>query len=274
MKGNFKKILLGASYYSYWFSHLVICLLCSCSVLSDSLQPLAAPRAVGCQASLSTGFPRTEYCHFLLQGIFPTQGSNPRLLHCRQVFFITEPAGKPQVICLYCYYYYYFSLSRVWLFVTPWAVAYQAPPSMGFSRQEYWSGLPFSFSRGSSQPRDRTRVSCIPGRRFNLWATREALSLVVIKQLEWSKIQSSRCSLSLPFLKLFCWPIINCTYLSYDLIGFDIYIISTIGFENILISAKSLCMPLCHASLLLPFPQFRIYNICNPYMKQFEHQHK
>ena len=35
------------------------------------------------------------------------------------------------------------SLSRVWLFVTPWTITYQAPPSMGFSRQEYWSGLPF-----------------------------------------------------------------------------------------------------------------------------------
>jgi len=35
------------------------------------------------------------------------------------------------------------SLSCVWLFVTPWTVAYQASPSMGFSRQEYWSGLPF-----------------------------------------------------------------------------------------------------------------------------------
>ena len=34
-------------------------------------------------------------------------------------------------------------LSCVPLFVTPWTVAYQAPPSMGFSRQEYWSGLPF-----------------------------------------------------------------------------------------------------------------------------------
>ena len=31
----------------------------------------------------------------------------------------------------------------VWLFVTPWTVAHQAPLSMGFSRQEYWSGLPF-----------------------------------------------------------------------------------------------------------------------------------
>ena len=35
------------------------------------------------------------------------------------------------------------SLSRVHLFATPWTVAYQAPLSMGFSRQEYWSRLPF-----------------------------------------------------------------------------------------------------------------------------------
>ena len=34
------------------------------------------------------------------------------------------------------------SLSHVQLFVTPWTVAYQVPPSMEFSRQEYWSGLP------------------------------------------------------------------------------------------------------------------------------------
>ena len=34
------------------------------------------------------------------------------------------------------------SLSCVWLFVTQWTAGYQAPPSMGFSRQEYWSGVP------------------------------------------------------------------------------------------------------------------------------------
>ena len=34
-------------------------------------------------------------------------------------------------------------LSHVRLFATPWTVAHQAPPSLGFSRQEYWSGLPF-----------------------------------------------------------------------------------------------------------------------------------
>ena len=33
-------------------------------------------------------------------------------------------------------------LSHVWLFVTPWTAAYQAPPSMGFSRWQYWSGVP------------------------------------------------------------------------------------------------------------------------------------
>ena len=35
------------------------------------------------------------------------------------------------------------SLNHVQLFATPWSVALQAPPSMEFSRQEYWSGLPF-----------------------------------------------------------------------------------------------------------------------------------
>ena len=38
------------------------------------------------------------------------------------------------------------SLSHVRLVATPWTAAYQAPPSMGFSRQEYWSGVPFAFS--------------------------------------------------------------------------------------------------------------------------------
>ena len=36
-------------------------------------------------------------------------------------------------------------LSRVRLFATPWTVAYQAPLSMGFSMQQYWSGLPFTY---------------------------------------------------------------------------------------------------------------------------------
>ena len=44
------------------------------------------------------------------------------------------------------------SLSRVRLFATPWTVAHQAPLSMGFSRQEYWSGLPFPSLGDLSNP--------------------------------------------------------------------------------------------------------------------------
>ena len=40
------------------------------------------------------------------------------------------------------------SLSRVWLLATSWTAAYQAPPSMEFSRQEYWSGVPLPFPNG------------------------------------------------------------------------------------------------------------------------------
>ena len=44
------------------------------------------------------------------------------------------------------------SLSRVRLFVIPWTAARQAPLSMGFSRQEYWSGLPFPTPEGLPNP--------------------------------------------------------------------------------------------------------------------------
>ena len=44
------------------------------------------------------------------------------------------------------------SPSHVQLFAIMWTVAYQAPPSMGFSRQEYWSGLPFPSPRDLSDP--------------------------------------------------------------------------------------------------------------------------
>ena len=100
-------------------------------------------------------------------------------------------------------------LSHVWFFVTPWTAARQYLLSMGFSRQEYWSELPclppgalpntcllhcrqilyhlshqgsprilkwvaYPFSRGTSQPKDWTQVSCTAGRFFTSWATREA----------------------------------------------------------------------------------------------------
>ena len=54
----------------------------------------------------------------------------------------------------------------------PWTVARQAPLSMGFSRQEYWSGLAFPSPEalGSSRLRDWTQVSCIAGQFFTIWA--------------------------------------------------------------------------------------------------------
>ena len=58
------------------------------------------------------------------------------------------------------------SLSCVQLFITPWTVAHQALLSMGFSRQEYRNAI--LFSRGSSQPRDQTRVSLIADRFFTV----------------------------------------------------------------------------------------------------------
>ena len=58
------------------------------------------------------------------------------------------------------------SLSCVRLLVTPWTAAYQAPPSMGFSRQEYWSGVPLPSPGDLLKPGIRTQVSCITGRFF------------------------------------------------------------------------------------------------------------
>ena len=55
-----------------------------------------------------------------------------RTLEWVAISFSNEGKGKVKVK----------SLSRVRLLVTPWTAAYQGPPSMGFSRQEYWSGVP------------------------------------------------------------------------------------------------------------------------------------
>ena len=172
--------------------------------------------------------------HTLLQGIFPTQGLNPSLLHCRQILYYLRHQGSPksywgkkmnswgiqlywkEITCRIEHLTFSLSvcilthtaaaaaaakslqscltlcdpidgsppgspvpgilqartlewvaisfsnawkwkvkeksLSRVWLFATRWTEAYQAPPSMGFSRQEYWSWVP------SPSPLTHTRI--------------------------------------------------------------------------------------------------------------------
>ena len=59
------------------------------------------------------------------------------------------------------------SLSRVRLFATPWTAAYQAPPSMGFSRQEYWSGVPLPTKTlvNSGATEDRRPRSDVPAHK-------------------------------------------------------------------------------------------------------------
>ena len=75
------------------------------------------------------------------------------------------------------------SLSHVWLFATPWTVAHQAPPSVGFFQARVLEWVAISFSRGSSQPRNQTWVSRIAGRLFTNWATRGSLLLQNSPQL-------------------------------------------------------------------------------------------
>ena len=75
------------------------------------------------------------YSLSLLQGIFPTQGLNPGPLHCRWILYQLSHKGSPRIL--------------------EWVV--------------------YPFSSGSSQPRNRTGVSCIAGGFFINWALREAL---------------------------------------------------------------------------------------------------
>ena len=73
-------------------------------------------------------------------------------------------------------------LSHVQLLETPWAAAYQAPPSMGFSRQEYWSGLPLPspLNMNLSQP-FLVRVICLNQRRLKIeWLVSQGCVITTI----------------------------------------------------------------------------------------------
>ena len=111
----------------------VLCLVTqSCPTLCDSMDCSTPGSSVlGDSPGKNTGVG----CHALLQGIFPTQGSNPGLLHCRQILYHRSHQGSPRIL--------------------------------------EWVAYPFS--RGSSWPRNWTRVSYIANGFFTSWATREAL---------------------------------------------------------------------------------------------------
>ena len=67
-----------------------------------------------------------------------------------------------------------YSLSRVRLFIIACIVAHQVPLSMGILQARKLDWVAILSSRGFSQPKDRTQVSCIAGGFFIAWATREA----------------------------------------------------------------------------------------------------
>ena len=64
------------------------------------------------------------------------------------------------------------SLSRVWFFATPCTVAHQAPLSMEFSRQEYWSGLPLPSPGNLFDPGMEPGSPALAGGFFTIWATK------------------------------------------------------------------------------------------------------
>ena len=103
--------------------------------LLPGLLPASPEQAAGCGSML---FQRRE---LLLGGAAGSSFSTVPVLFvfnfCWSVVDLQAVSFRCTVCCvLSC-------VSRVWLFVTPWTVARQAPLSLGFSRQEHWSGLPF-----------------------------------------------------------------------------------------------------------------------------------
>ena len=109
------------------------------SVMSDCLWPAWT---VACQAPLSMEILQAKNtgvgCHALLQGISLTQGLNLSLPHCRWILYHLSHQGSPRML--------------------------------------EWEA--YSFSRGSSQPRNWIGVSRIAGRFFTSWATREVIIIV------------------------------------------------------------------------------------------------
>ena len=91
-------------------------------------------------------------CHALFQRIFPPQGSNPGLPHCRRILYHLSHQGSPGRE------WKWKLLSHVWLFATPWTIVHQGLLSMLFSRQEYWSGVAYPFSSRSFQHRNQTSL--------------------------------------------------------------------------------------------------------------------
>ena len=118
---------------------------CSVSLVTQSCPTLCDPITVARQASLSTTNSRSLLKHMSIELVMPSN----HLILCHPL--LLPPSIFPSIRV--------FSVISN-SFATPWTVAHQAPLSMGFSRQEYLSGLPFP-PPGIFPSRDRTHISCI-----------------------------------------------------------------------------------------------------------------
>ena len=147
------KLKSGKYNWGKW-THACVCMcvcvcVCVCeshSVMSNSLRPhgLYTPWTSPGQ---NTGVGSLS----LFQGIFPTQGLNPDLPHCRQILYQLSHQRSPRIL--------------------------------------EWVAYPFS--RGSSWPKNRTEVSSIAARYFTDWATREAVANDFLSLNPHSSVSSS-----------------------------------------------------------------------------------
>ena len=163
---------------------------------AKSCLTLATPWTVACQAPLAMGFCRQEYWSGLLlpsPGDLPNPGIKPRSPALQADSLPTELWGKPlykkfyKTKSTFCLNQKVFPqtifskavstvilgtssflaptcvlrlFGRLQLFAAPWTVAHQVPLSMGFSRQEYWSGLPLPSPNDNICPHKKLVCDC------------------------------------------------------------------------------------------------------------------
>ena len=152
--------------------------------LLSHVQLFATPWTTAYQAPLSMEFSRQEYWSgspFPSPGIFPSQGSNPGCLHCRQTLYCLSHQGSP--VC----YKGYESESEVAqscpTLCDPMDYSLQGSSLHGILQAGVLEWVAISFSKGSPQLRNQTWVSCTEGSFFTIRATREAPSCMTVSKL-------------------------------------------------------------------------------------------
>ena len=126
--------------------------------MSNSCNPIDCSLP-GSSVMDSSGKNTGMVCHFLLQYIFPTQGSNPSLPHCKWILYHLTHQGSPRIL----------------------------------------ESVAYPFSRVSSQPRNQIWVSCIAGRFFTSWDSRE----------DYGNYNSLLFTLNLPLLNIWHLCLLN-----------------------------------------------------------------